>query len=59
VPNKIVPAKAYENTSRNMPNIMKKLLHTETPTVNMSILSVACFPVMVKNRNTTTIYPKE
>jgi len=55
VPNKIVPAKAYENTNRNIPKIMKKLLHTETPTVNMSILSVACLPVIVKNRNTTTI----
>lgn len=42
-----------------MPNIMKKLLHTETPTVNISILSVACLPVIVKKRNTTTIYPKE
>lgn len=55
VPNKIVPAKAYENTKRNIPNIMKKLLHTETPTVNISILSVACFPVIVKKRKTTTI----
>lgn len=54
VPNKMVPAKAYENTNKNIPNIIKKLLHTETPTVNISIFSVACFPVIVKKRSTTT-----
>lgn len=38
---------------------MKKLLHTDTPTVSINIFRVACFPVMVKNLNTTTINPIE
>lgn len=40
-----------------MPKMMKNDLHTETPTVSMSIFKVVCFPVMVKNLNITTIKP--
>lgn len=36
---------------------MKKDLQTETPTVNINILRVVCFPVMVKKRRITTITP--
>lgn len=42
-----------------MPKMMKKLLHTETPTVSMSIFNVACLPVMVKKRKITTTKPTE
>ena len=35
--------------SRNMPMMMKKLLYMDTNTVCISIFSVACLPVMVKN----------
>lgn len=42
-----------------MPKIMKKDLHTETPTVNISIFSVVCLPVMVKKRRMTTMKPKK
>lgn len=37
--------------------MMKKLLYTDTPTVSMSILRVACFPVMVKNLRMFTMKP--
>lgn len=40
-----------------MPNIMKKLLQTDTPTVNINIFNVVCLPVMVKNLRITTIKP--
>lgn len=40
-----------------MPNIMKKLLQTDTPTVNISILRVVCLPVIVKNLRITTMKP--
>lgn len=36
---------------------MKKLLQTDTPTVNINIFNVACFPVIVKNLRITTIKP--
>lgn len=42
-----------------MPNMMKNDLQTDTPTVNMSIFSVVCFPVMVKKRRMTTMNPKK
>ena len=35
--------------SSAMPIMMKKLLYMETKTVCISILRVACFPVMVQN----------
>jgi len=38
---------------------MKKDLQTETPTVNINILSVVCFPVIVKKRKITTMKPKK
>jgi len=37
--------------------IMKKLLYTDTTTVSISILRVACFPVIVKNLRMITEYP--
>jgi hypothetical protein len=42
-----------------MPTIMKKLLNTDTIMVSINILSVACFPAIVKNLNTITINPNE
>ncbi len=45
--------------SRNMPTIIKKLLKTDTIMVSINILSVACFPAIVKNLNTITINPNE
>ena len=44
--------------SRNMPMMIKKLLYMETKTVCISILSVACLPVMVKKRRMITTYPR-
>ena len=38
---------------------MKKLLYTETTTVNISIFKVACFPVMVKKRRMMATKPNE